>query len=292
MATLDEIRLQQLLAPFSTGNQTGIVNSTNALPMINNNPFINVTDQLMKFDPNIQNKSIVDQIIEENQMKANPFDPRNFQSIFPTNLQKNIRQEVPLQNLGIDTSYGVANEEDVEQVDSLTGEKEESGIMKLLKFLIPGNLLGQILPKQSPESIAMKNFYGSQYGLTPTGQVASGIMQGYNPVSGGFLNMITGGKFGQPTNYGLAGAMQRRIENILGRKAAQTAASAAKVAELKKLQLDEMKMREKGGESMSSIGKSTFSGPGMAFAPKTNTFSGGKTKTTGGVPGGKYGSPK
>jgi hypothetical protein len=77
MATLDEIRLQQLLTPFSTGNQTGIVNSTNALPMINNNPFINLTDQLMKFDPNIQNKSIVDQIIAENQMKANPFDPRN-----------------------------------------------------------------------------------------------------------------------------------------------------------------------------------------------------------------------
>ena len=208
------------------------------------------------------------------------------QTIFPSNMSP------ALSDLGgVTPSYGVANEEDVEQ-EFLPGQKEESGIMKLLKFLIPGNLLGQILPKQSPESIAMKNFYGSQYGLTPTGQVASGIMQGYNPVSGGFLNMITGGKFGQPTNYGLAGAMQRRIENILGRKAAQTAASAAKVAELKKLQLDEMKMREKGGESMSSIGKSTFSGPGMAFAPKTNTFSGGKTKTTGGVPGGKYGSPR
>jgi hypothetical protein len=209
------------------------------------------------------------------------------QTIFPSNMSP------ALSDLGgVTPSYGVASEEDVEQVDSLTGEKKSSGIMKLLRFLIPGSTIANFLPKASPESIAMKNFYGSQFGLTPTGSVASGIMQGYNPVSGGFLNMITGGKFGQPTNYGLAGAMQRRIQNILGRKIPQTAASAAKVAELRKLQLDEMKMREGGGESLSSIGKSTFSGPGMAFAPKTDTFSGGKTKTTGGVPGGKYGSPK
>jgi hypothetical protein len=151
MATLDEIRLQQLLAPFSTGNQTGILNSTNALPMINNNPFINLTDQLMKFDPNIQNKSIVDQIIAENQMKASQFDPRNFQSIFPTS---GIRQQVPqiaqdtiASNLlyedmpsGIDTSYGVANEADVEEET-----KKENGIAKLFRtilgFAIPGSSL-------------------------------------------------------------------------------------------------------------------------------------------------------
>ena len=138
----------------------------------------------------------------------------------------------------------------------------------------------------------MKNFYGSQYGLTNTGQVASGIMKGYNPVYGGFLNKVTGGKFGQPTQYGLAGAMQRRIENILGRKAPQTAASQAKIAALKNLQLNEMQQRASGGESLSSIGKSTFSGPGMAFAPQTNTYSGGKTISSSSVPGGKYGSPK
>jgi hypothetical protein len=216
-----------------------------------------------------------------------PPDPRRFQSIFPTT---GIMQQAPLQNLGIDTSYGVV-EQSQEYIDAVD-KNQESGIMKLLKFLIPGSSIANFLPKPSPESIAMKKFYGSQFGLTPTGSVASGIMKDYNPVSGGFLNMITGGKFGQPTNYGLAGAMQRRIQNILGRRIPQTAASAAKVAELRKLQLDEMRMRGKGGESLSSIGKSTFSGPGMAFAPKTDTFSGGKTKTTGGVPGGKYGSPK
>jgi len=59
------------------------------------------------------------------------FDPRNFQSIFPTS---GIRQQVPLQNLGIDTSYGVANEPDEEQVEYLT-EQEPSGIAKLFEFL-------------------------------------------------------------------------------------------------------------------------------------------------------------
>jgi len=193
--------------------------------------------------------------------------------------------------LGFDTTYGVANEPDVEQVDSL-GTSEESGIMKLLKFLRPGSILESILPDPNPQALAMRNFYGSQFGLTPTGQVASGIMKGYNPVYGGFLNMITGGKFGKPTQYGLAGAMQRRIENILGRKAPQTDASRKKVAELRRLQLAEIEDRAAGGESMSSIGKSTFSGPGMAFAPKTDTYSGGKVVSSSSVPGGKYGSPK
>jgi len=282
MPQVPNLTYRNIDLPFDLN--TGVTNTTQAAPFLKSMADIDASGNV--------NTDLVNQLIAENQMKASQFDPTNFKSIFPTS---GIKQQVPLQNLGIDTSYGVANEPDVEQVKSL-GSDEPSGIAKLLKFLLPGdsayNFLGSILPKQSPESIAMKNFYGSQYGLTPTGQVASGIMQGYNPVSGGFLNMITGGKYGKPTQYGLAGAMQRRIENILGRKLPQTAASAAKIAELKKLQLDEMKMREKGGESLSDIGKSTFSGPGMAFAPKKDTFSGGKTKTTGGVPGGKYGSPK
>jgi len=199
-----------------------------------------------------------------------PPDPRRFQSIFPTT---GIMQQAPLQNLGIDTSYGVANEEDVEQVDSLTGEKEESGIMKLIKFLIPGSNLGQFLPKPDPRATGIRNFYSPE-GLTSTGSIASGIMKGYNPVSGGFLNMITGGKFGKPTNYGLAGAMQRRIENIIGRKAPQTDISRSRVAELRNLQRAEMQDRSDRGESLGSIGRSTFSGPGMAFERKSGGVSG------------------
>ena len=64
------------------------------------------------------------------------------------------------------------------------------------------------------------------------------------------------------------------------------------MAELRNLQRAEMEDRFDRGESLSSIGKSTFSGPGMAFAPKTDTYSGGKVVSSSSVPGGKYGSPK
>mgnify|MGYP005990612923 FL=1 len=65
------------------------------------------------------------------------FDPRSLQSIFPTNVQTGIMTQAPLQNLGFDTSLGVANEEDVEQVDYLGSKpnKVQTGIAKLFEFL-------------------------------------------------------------------------------------------------------------------------------------------------------------
>jgi hypothetical protein len=48
-----------------------------------------------------------------------------FRSIFPTNVPSGIRQQVPLQNLGIDTSYRVANEPDEEQVEYLTEKNHQ-----------------------------------------------------------------------------------------------------------------------------------------------------------------------
>jgi len=165
------------------------------------------------------------------------------------------------------------DEQDQNYIDAVNQNKE-SGIMKLIKFLIPGSSLGEFLPKSDPRAVGIRNFYRPYEGLTSTGSIASGIMKGYNPVSGGFLNMITGGKFGKPTNYGLAGAMQRRIENIIGRKAPQTDASRARIAELRNLQLAEMTDRSDRGESLSDIGRSTFSGPGMSFAKQSGGVSG------------------
>ena len=132
---------------------------------------------------------------------------------------------------------GVANEDDVEQVKSLT-EKKPLGIESLLKLLIPGRGIGSflagILPKESPEVKATKDFYARNYGVNKAGSVASGIMQGYNPVSGGFLNYMTGGRYGKPMQVGLANAARQRIENIAKRRAPQTDASRAKIQELQK----------------------------------------------------------
>jgi len=204
------------------------------------------------------------------------YQPRQFvnapQNFYPPNLTST--KNLPTLDLqSLPANMGVANEDDVEQ-EFLPGQNKESGIMKLIKFLIPGSSLGEFLPKSDPRAVGIRNFYRPYEGLTSTGSIASGIMKGYNPVSGGFLNMITGGKFGKPTQYGLSGAMQRRIENILGRKAPQTDASRAKVAELRNLQLAEMQDRSNRGESLGSIGRSTFSGPGMAFEKQSGGVSG------------------
>jgi hypothetical protein len=202
-----------------------------------------------------------------------------------------IMQQAPSFNLDLSSlpaNMGVANEEDVEQEflpdqksslkDSLSNMGKKFGLSSLLGMVTDNpflTLLKNNLPEQDPRATGIQDFYSPE-GLTSTGSVASGIMQGYNPVSGGFLNMITGGKFGEPTQYGLSGAMQRRIENIIGRRAPQTDSSRSKISELRNLQRQEMQDRSDRGESLGSIGKSTFSGPGMAFEKQSGGSSGKK----------------
>jgi len=211
---------------------TGITNTSAALP------FRSMVDM-----QEAANQDLVQQIIAENAAKLSPVTSSVMYDEFPPGFSFR-PQGLPLQNLGMDTSYGVANEPDVEQdvysekPTSLKG-KTLQGIEKLMSYLPFGenSIMGRLiraLPQESPEIKSMKNFYRSQYGLTPTGQVASGIMAGYNPVYGGALNMITGGRFGTPTQFGLANAARRRIENIAKRRVAQTDASRAKIAELQR----------------------------------------------------------
>ena len=53
-----------------------------------------------------------------------------------------------------------------------------------------------------------------------------------------------------------------------------------------------IRTRRDSGESLSDIGRDMFTGPGQAFEARKDTFTGGKVKDVGGVPGGKYGSPR
>ena len=62
--------------------------------------------------------------------------------------------------------------------------------------------------QRDPRQAALDNFYGS----VSAGTIQSGLMAGYNPVSGGALNFLTGGRLGEPTNYGLQRAYQKRID--------------------------------------------------------------------------------
>ena len=69
--------------------------------------------------------------------------------------------------------------------------------------------IGNFVPERDPRQTALNEFYDVN-----NGTVQSGLMAGYNPVSGGFLNTVTGGKFGDPTKYGLQDAYQKRIDTI------------------------------------------------------------------------------
>ena len=50
--------------------------------------------------------------------------------------------------------------------------------------------------------------------VTDNYRTPEGIMAGYNPVSGGLLNMLTGGAYGEPTQYGLEKSVEKRQSNI------------------------------------------------------------------------------
>ena len=50
--------------------------------------------------------------------------------------------------------------------------------------------------------------------VTDNYRTPEGIMAGYNPVSGGLLNMITKGAYGEPTTYGLEKSVAERQSNI------------------------------------------------------------------------------
>ena len=155
-ATLDEIRLQQLLSPFQNQN-TGVMNTNSALPFIN-------TGQIYQ---QLQNQNLIDQIIQQNMQKSMGSFINAPQDYYPSNTG-GITELAPLQNLGIDSSYGVANEPDVEQVEYL-GDRKSSGIARLFDVLrnlpTPMNILRGGL--ESLQGLN-KKIRGTTFALSPT----------------------------------------------------------------------------------------------------------------------------
>ena len=75
----------------------------------------------------------------------------------------------------------------------------------------------------SKTGILQNELLGGGFMLDNIGRIVSapgkyntpeGIMAGYNPVSGGLLNMLTGGKKGEPATYGLDKSYDKRRETI------------------------------------------------------------------------------
>jgi hypothetical protein len=90
------------------------------------------------------------------------------------------------------------------------GKSAIGGILSLVSG-IPGiGVLANMLPERDYRQTALEDFYGN----IQNGTIQSGLMAGYNPVSGGLLNMLTGGRYGDPTSYGLQRSYQKRIDMI------------------------------------------------------------------------------
>ena len=164
---------------------------------------------------------------------------------------------------------------------------------KIKDFITSGGITGNLLRgvgslfQQDPRATAIKNYYGLN-NLSNAGTLQSGLMAGYNPVSGGFLNMITGGRLGDHTTFWLQRAYQKRIDTIkktLAKKesdvltarlaqleaekarelqALQTAQRAKDIADIDRAYREETGDRYSGGERTTRVGgqnKTTYDDP-------------------------------
>jgi len=110
-------------------------------------------------------------------------------------------------------------------------EQPRKGITGLLDKYVKGSLPAQLIGKTvrglanmlpvSKAGIFQNELLGAGFMLDNTGRIVSnnyntpeGIMAGYNPVSGGALNFLTGGKYGDEPTYGLDKAYDKRRETI------------------------------------------------------------------------------
>jgi|ETNvirenome_2_30_1030614.scaffolds.fasta_scaffold10714_2 hypothetical protein len=112
------------------------------------------------------------------------------------------------------------------------GKAAIGGIASLVSG-IPGiGLLLNSLQPMSPEQKAMRDFYGSEFGLDDIGRVQSGIMQGYNPVSlfGGVgLNQAIDKRIARiqkTLQKKKSDTLQQRLKDLQALKAKEAAASA------------------------------------------------------------------
>jgi hypothetical protein len=180
---------------------------------------------------------------------------------------------IPLYPEGDDDRGGEFTPPDIFNVRTGEPSDLEKGLKKLMQGGLGGFLAG-ILPQDPPEVKAIKDFYAKKFGVTSGGSVGSGIMAGYNPVSGGL--------FGSPLNIGLQRAYQQRInmiKNTLAKKYADGDYSGTqldeKLTELQKLKTEEQmamekpaidKARELNPDVYASADKEGFTGSGGGFS--------------------------
>jgi len=192
MPKVPNLTYRNINLPFNLN--TGVTNTTQAAPFLKSMADIDATGNV--------NSDLVNQLIQENQEKVyNTDDTAPF--FFPPRRTIPLQNTAPLKNLGIDTSYGVANEADQEQVKSLT-EQEPSGIAKLFEFL------QQFSPLRGLAALSNKLKQSSMYRPSTTG------VFGYTPAQLNQMNAL-GGYYSEPERERRRRA--NRISNMLQRAA-------------------------------------------------------------------------
>jgi hypothetical protein len=145
-------------------------------------------------------------------------------ALVPQNLKSNITNQNNNKNFSIK--------------NAITDYFQQGGILGMAT-----NFLGNFVPDMDPRQAALRNYYGyDNIGRVPSGQ----LMAGYNPVSGGGLYTLSGGRYGDEPTYGLQNAYQKRIDTInktLARKYADGDYSGTQLDERLK-QLENAKIQE------------------------------------------------
>ena len=112
------------------------------------------------------------------------------------------------------------------------GKTAISGIASLLTGLPGLGILTNLSPERDYRQGILEDFYSDPSTKGLMSQIPG--MDQYNIVSGGLLNMLTGGKMGDETTYGLSGAIDKRMETI--KKTLKKKKSAVLEKRLKDLQ--------------------------------------------------------
>ena len=211
--------------------------------------------------------------------EVQPLDRDETESFTTTNIVAGPQTEVGLTGTGepiMGTDIPAPRNFFSDTVDSVKDYITSGGMI--------GNIargIGSLVPEMDPRQSALRNFYGyDSIGRVPVGDPTNpNLMAGYNPVSGGLLYTLTGGRVGEPPTYGLQKAYQKRIDmrtdpKTLARidKLSEERQKAFfdKTKELQRAKIEESMMLDRVNQDMAF----------RDYRDDPNSYSGGERTTT------------
>jgi|TARA_R100001463_G_scaffold60281_1_gene112775 hypothetical protein len=197
MPKVPNLTYRNINLPFNLN--TGVTNTTQAAPFLKSMADIDASGNV--------NTNLVNKLIAENQKKASQFNPRNIQSIFPTNFPSNIRQDVPLDVSNMSAIDETTNDEQNQEYIDLVEKSNNplKGIMDFIKQFSPMQMFGRGIG-----ALNDKLKQSSMYIPSTTG------VFGYTPAQLNQMNAL-GGFYSAPERERRRRA--NRISNMLNRAA-------------------------------------------------------------------------